>query len=84
MIGYSVLLQENAIRKEWRDALELANRIERANPALFPGNRNGQDAVAAQAPAMLALLHLVMDDDATHETYVEEWAAILRAISPGE
>ena len=41
-------------------------------------------AVATQAPAMLALLHLVMDDDATHETYVEEWAAILRAISPGE
>mgnify|MGYP001611827743 FL=1 len=48
MIGHSVRLQEEAIRREWREArdegnLELAERIERANPDLFPAKGNAQD-----------------------------------------
>lgn len=46
MTGSPARAQEEAIRREWREArqegkLELANRIERANPDLFPAT-NGR------------------------------------------
>lgn len=36
----------------------------------------------AVAPRMLTLLELVMDDDDTRETYLDEWQAILGQVKP--